>query len=142
VVEAQRLAVGEAVRVDLVAEEAVTVMADGGLVAGAVENLLRNAAEAMPAGGAVRVDLVVRPPLAIVVVEDDGPGMDATTREAALDDFFTTKATGSGLGLSFVRRVAEAHGTRVRLTSAPGKGTRVELPLPLADDPPASSEEG
>lgn len=139
VVEAQRLAVGEGVRIELVADEAVAVMADGGLVASAVENLVRNAAEAMPAGGAVRVGLLVRPPLAVVFVEDDGPGMDATTREAALDDFFTTKATGSGLGLSFVRRVAEAHGTRVRLTSAPAKGTRVELALPLADEPPASS---
>jgi signal transduction histidine kinase len=42
--------------------------------------------------------------LRLLSIEDDGPGMDARTRAQAFDDFFTTKATGSGLGLSSVRR--------------------------------------
>jgi signal transduction histidine kinase len=56
--------------------------------------------------------------------------MDARRAERAFDDFYTTKATGSGLGLAFVRRVALAHGGSVSLTSRPGEGTRVELRLP------------
>ena len=48
--------------------------------------------------------------------------MDARTRERAFDDFYTTKATGSGLGLAFVRRVVEAHGGEVSLTSKEGAG--------------------
>jgi signal transduction histidine kinase len=65
-------------------------------------------------------------------VTDTGEGMDARQAERAFDDFYTTKATGSGLGLAFVRRVALAHGGDVVLHSAPGKGTTVDLLLPAA----------
>jgi signal transduction histidine kinase len=57
--------------------------------------------------------------------------MSARTLAQALDDFFTTKPTGSGLGLAFVRRVAEAHGGEVSLVSREGVGTTVRLFLPL-----------
>jgi two-component system, NtrC family, sensor histidine kinase HydH len=67
-----------------------------------------------------------------VSVEDTGEGMDARTRERAFDEFFTTKATGSGLGLAFVRRVVEAHGGEVSLTSREGRGTIVSLRLPAS----------
>jgi signal transduction histidine kinase len=63
-------------------------------------------------------------------VEDTGTGMDARTRERAFDDFFTTKARGTGLGLAFVRRVVEAHGGAVALESEPGRGTVVRVRLP------------
>ena len=66
-----------------------------------------------------------------LTVEDAGLGMSARTRERAMDDFYTTKATGSGLGLAFVRRVAEAHGGDVSLWSKEGAGTTVRLFLPL-----------
>lgn len=66
-------------------------------------------------------------------VEDTGEGMDARTRERAFDDFFTTKASGSGLGLAFVRRVVEAHGGEVLLTSREGRGTVVRMRLPVTD---------
>ncbi|MHB8873006.1 MAG: sensor histidine kinase [Myxococcaceae bacterium] len=109
---------------------------DRDLVAGAIENLARNALEAMPLGGT----LTVRTARALaadtdgitVEVEDTGKGMDARTRERAFDDFFTTKSSGSGLGLAFVRRVVEAHGGEVSLTSKEGRGTVVRLRLPVA----------
>jgi len=63
-------------------------------------------------------------------VEDSGAGMDARTRERAFDDFFTTKPSGSGLGLAFVRRVVEAHGGDASLDSALGRGTVVRVWLP------------
>jgi two-component system, NtrC family, sensor histidine kinase HydH len=59
--------------------------------------------------------------------------MNARTRERAFDDFHTTKAMGSGLGLAFVRRVVEAHGGQVSLTSHEGRGTTVTLRLPASD---------
>ena len=65
-----------------------------------------------------------------LIVEDDGPGMDARTRERAFDDFYTTKAAGSGLGLAYVARVARAHGGRAHIESEEGRGTSVELALP------------
>jgi signal transduction histidine kinase len=106
---------------------------DRDLVLGALENLVRNAREATPSGGHVTLAASIdeaRRRLELAV-EDDGPGMDARTRERALDDFFTTKATGSGLGLAFVHRVALAHGGRVRIDDEREKGTRVVLTLSL-----------
>lgn len=103
---------------------------DADLLANAVENLVRNGVEAMPGGGTLTVR-TLRDGLAVAVeVEDTGEGMDARTRERAFDDFFTTKAAGSGLGLAFVRRVVEAHGGTVSLTSREGHGTVVRLSLP------------
>lgn len=109
------------------------VLLDRGLLAGALENLMRNAREAIGPDRRGQVSVVVeaRDGELALRVEDDGPGMDARTRERAFDEFFTTKATGSGLGLALVARVARAHGGRASIQSAPGRGTRVELTLPL-----------
>lgn len=108
-------------------------LVDPELIARAVDNLVRNAAEAMPDGGTITVSAAtVAGEWVEVSVSDDGPGMDARTSERAFDDFFTTKVQGSGLGLAFVRRVAEAHGGHARIESHVGRGTRVSLRLPSA----------
>lgn len=104
---------------------------DRELLGAALENLLKNAVEAMPDGGTVTVRTGVADGALLLSVEDEGTGMDARTRERAFDEFFTTKAAGSGLGLSFVRRVAEAHGGRAALSAREGRGTVVTLRLPL-----------
>jgi two-component system, NtrC family, sensor histidine kinase HydH len=111
--------------------------ADEQLVARAIENLLRNAFEAMPAGGRVEVSTRLdagapRGPRVVVRVGDGGPGMDVRTAERAFDDFYTTKTHGSGLGLAFVKRVAEAHGGEAVLSTRLGRGTEVALRLPAA----------
>ncbi|MCU0697115.1 MAG: ATP-binding protein [Myxococcaceae bacterium] len=105
---------------------------DPELIASALENLVKNAYEAMPAGGTVTVSTAVRGPTLSLAVKDTGQGMDARTREQAFGLFFTTKAQGSGLGLAFVQQIARAHGGEVTLESAEGVGTTVELRLPLA----------
>ena len=111
---------------------------DYDLLANALENLVRNACEAMPQGGTLTVR-TRREALdgagVVLSVEDTGEGMDARTRERAFDEFFTTKASGSGLGLAFVRRVVEAHGGEVSLTSREGRGTIVSLRLPAPGAP-------
>ncbi|QDE66559.1 MULTISPECIES: ATP-binding protein [Myxococcus] len=106
---------------------------DQDLLANALENLVRNACEAMPQGGTLTVRALRDGADVALEVEDTGEGMDARTRERAFDDFFTTKATGSGLGLAFVRRVVEAHGGEVLLTSREGRGTVVRMRLPVTD---------
>ncbi len=105
---------------------------DEDLLANALENLVRNACEAMPQGGTLTVRTLWDGEDVAVEVEDTGEGMDARTRERAFDDFYTTKASGSGLGLAFVRRVVEAHGGQVALTSREGHGTVVRLRLPVS----------
>lgn len=56
-------------------------------------------------------------------------GVPPDTQARAFDLFFTTKTEGTGLGMSIVRSVAERHGGRVTIDSAPGRGTRVTLVL-------------
>ncbi|MBX3190944.1 MAG: ATP-binding protein [Labilithrix sp.] len=105
--------------------------ADRDLLESALENVVRNAVEATGEGGDVRIETERDGHRGGVVlrVRDKGPGMDARQRERAFEDFFTTKAEGSGLGLAFVRRVLDAHGGNVHLTSELGVGTTVELRL-------------
>lgn len=107
---------------------------DRDLLAGALENLVRNAFEAMPEGGTVTVRTAREAGGLVLSVEDTGPGMSARVRERAFDEFFTTKANGTGLGLAFVRRVAEAHGGTVTVESAVPQGTLLRLHLPLVPD--------
>ncbi|HVY49339.1 MAG TPA: ATP-binding protein [Minicystis sp.] len=104
---------------------------DPDLLTIAVENVLRNAREAAGEGGRVVVTTRAGGGAVTIEVGDDGPGMDPRTLERVFDEFFTTKASGSGLGLSFVRRVMEAHHGSVAIDSAEGRGTRVLLTLPL-----------
>lgn len=106
--------------------------ADAELLARALTNLVQNAVQAMQGEGTLTVRTGTDGPARVhLEVHDDGPGMDARTRERAFDEFWTTKATGSGLGLGIVQRVAEAHGGEVRLETSSGRGTTVALFLPL-----------
>lgn len=68
-------------------------------------------------------------------VTDNGEGMDAATQAQAFDPFYTTKASGSGLGLASIRNIAEHYGATVDLASKPGAGTTVSLQFPMADGP-------
>ncbi len=93
-------------------------------------NLLMNAIEALPRGGRVEPRVAALPDGgAEIVVWDDGPGMPADVVEKAFLPFFTTKARGTGLGLSIVQKIVQAHHGRVTLSSEPGKGTRIAIPL-------------
>jgi signal transduction histidine kinase len=71
---------------------------------------------------------------AVLVVSDDGVGMDASTRERMFEPFFTTRRTGTGLGLSVVHGIVAAHGGRVLVRTALGAGTTFELYFPQAAD--------
>ncbi|MFO0585524.1 MAG: ATP-binding protein [Anaeromyxobacter sp.] len=101
----------------------------------AVLNLAVNARDAMPSGGALVLRALDGGGEGPVVVEvtDSGAGMDAATLERAFEPLFATKpGRGTGLGLPMVKRTAEEAGGSVEVESAPGRGTRVRLLLPLA----------
>jgi signal transduction histidine kinase len=99
-----------------------------------VSNLLVNALEAAPRGGHVSISAAANGAVCLLAVEDDGPGIPATSRERILQPFFTTKPQGTGLGLAIVaRRVAESAGKLQWLSPASeNRGTRFEITLPLA----------
>lgn len=108
---------------------------DRDLVGRAIENLVRNAVEAMPRGGAVTVQTSTvrartRAVGVVIAVKDTGTGMDARQSERAFDEFFSTKVLGSGLGLAFVRRVVKAHAGHVKIDSRIGQGTVVTMRFP------------
>jgi nitrogen-specific signal transduction histidine kinase/CheY-like chemotaxis protein len=103
-------------------------------------NLVRNAMQAIRQGGNVRVTARADGGAVVVRVQDDGPGMDAATLARAFEPFFTTRRgdlpgedPGTGLGLPLSRRIVEQEaGGSIRISSAAGTGTVVELRLPLS----------
>ena len=95
-------------------------------------NLVDNAIDAAPKGGAVRVSAARRGDCLEVRVTDNGPGIPADVKPRIFDPFFTTKPPGSGtgLGLDIVRRLVQRQGGEVRVESAPGETVfTVSLPL-------------
>lgn len=110
----------------------LTLSADPDLLEQAVINLLKNALDAVGGRPGARVRLAVRAEdngVAITVM-DNGPGLAPAEAEAAFTPFFTTKAGGSGIGLSLARQVALAHGGRLEHAAARGGGAAFRLLLP------------
>ena len=113
-------------------ESLPTVHSDPELLRQALENLCRNATEAMPAGGTITVSTGWRDAKHLfTAVKDTGEGMDARTKAKVRQGFYTSKTGGTGLGLDFVRRVAHAHGGEMTIESDPGRGTTVTVVLAL-----------
>lgn len=103
-------------------------------------NLVLNACDAMKPGQRLRVSVESRAdvpnprgerrPHIVMIVEDEGHGMDEATRERLFDPFFTTKDHGTGLGLSISHRIVEEHHGFIRVHSEPGQGSIFEVYLP------------
>lgn len=93
-------------------------------------NMHLNAIQAMPEGGTLTVGTTPGHKRLAVEIADTGPGMEKKELGKIFDPYYTTKADGSGLGLSIVRKVVEAHDGNVNAISAPGDGTRFIIKLP------------
>lgn len=99
-------------------------------------NLARNAQQAMPEGGMLEFLTYGDGKSVCLEVIDNGRGMDERTRQRMFQAFFSTRTTGSGLGLPTVKKIVEAHGGTITCDSEPGQGTRFQICLPVAS--PAS----
>jgi two-component system sensor histidine kinase PilS (NtrC family) len=141
----------DAIEIDLVVEDGLTVFADSGQLRQVLWNLVLNAAEAMPDGGRLRVSARTlterdsqegsprgrraqeveegKARWLEIAIADDGSGIPQDKLGRIFDPFFTTKQNGSGLGLATVHRIVENHGGMVRLESKLGVGTTVRIRL-------------
>jgi signal transduction histidine kinase len=126
----------EEITLDVAAESPVWVEADATQVQQLVWNLLKNASEAMPAGGLIRVTLRLEQrdgeATAVLRVTDQGRGVSPDLRERIFEPFFSTKTQGTGLGLAMVQRIAQDHGGTVEMTGNDGEGATFEVRLPAA----------
>jgi len=93
-------------------------------------NLVKNAHEAGGAEDAVELAVETRGRELRIEVRDRGPGMSATVLSHALLPFYSTKRTGTGLGLALAREISEAHGGRLLLANREGGGLMVTVVLP------------
>ena len=110
----------------------LTIQADGDQLEQLLINVIRNAADAsLETGGGVRVGWNRQNSHLLVWVRDEGPGLPNTSN--LFVPFFTTKPTGSGIGLVLSRQIAEAHGGTLTLQNASdGPGCEAQLTLPLS----------
>lgn len=123
----------ETVRVEFPDSADVLARVDPELAQLAMINILRNAVQATPAGGRLRVTIMECADTASVVVEDSGPGFSAEILRRLGEPFLTTRATGTGLGLALVRRVMDASGGALEVGRSALGGARVALVLPRAE---------
>jgi len=121
------------VRIVRDADDAVSVMADEDQIEQVLLNLLSNAVDAMPLGGAVQIALRLgEEGGAVLSVSDEGSGIPEEIRDSIFDPFFSTKdiGKGTGLGLSISYGIVKDHGGDILLESRPGRGTTFTIFLP------------
>jgi signal transduction histidine kinase len=112
--------------------EPVLVQADSRLIKQALLNLMLNATQAMAGGGGELILNISREPKeAVIAVFDTGPGIPPENQTRIFDAYYSTKKSGTGLGLAMTRRIAEEHAGRVTVASEVGKGSVFRIHLPI-----------
>ena len=112
--------------------QAPPILADIELLNIVFLNLLINGAQAMKGQGRISIDVSSSAAMCRVVIADSGPGIPPEIRARLFTPFVTTKSRGTGLGLSTVKRLVEAHHGDIRIESPDTGGARITVSLPLA----------
>ncbi len=118
----------------------VPARVDAELIRQAILNLALNAMQAMPTGGVLRVSIHREQRMAVIEIADTGVGIPATVLPRIFDLYFTTKPTGSGIGLAMTYRILQLHGGAMDVRSntdpeSPDRGTIFTLRLPVSVAP-------
>ncbi|HEX8446750.1 MAG TPA: ATP-binding protein [Sphingomonas sp.] len=117
-------------RLDVAVDPSLVIVADPDLLAQMMINLLRNAAQATQALSEPQVRLRMRDDPVdgpMIAVEDNGPGVPAAARRDVFLPFFTTRASGTGIGLNIARQIAVAHGWRIEIGDSDLGGAAMRL---------------
>jgi signal transduction histidine kinase len=107
------------------------VLADRDQVKQVFFNLIKNAAEAMPPGGRLRIEAGADEEHVVLAFADNGGGIKPENLARLFEPYHTTKPTGHGLGMMVVQRIMRAHGGQIAVESQVGRGTTVTLQFPL-----------
>ena len=117
------------------AKDLPNIDADKGQITQVLLNLVENARDALGQrdGGKITVTTTKAPDRALLVVEDNGPGVPGELKDKVFAPYFTTKHSkgGTGLGLAIVHRIISDHGGRITISDAAGGGARFAIELPL-----------
>ncbi|PKO53985.1 MAG: sensor histidine kinase, partial [Betaproteobacteria bacterium HGW-Betaproteobacteria-21] len=118
-----------------IAREPVSIVGDPTLLRELIANLMDNALRYTPNGGEVSLHCAVADGMLELEISDTGPGIPEDRWEAVFERFYRlpeTSLSGSGLGLPIAREIARCHHGSIRISASPrGKGTRVQVSLPL-----------
>ncbi len=132
VVDPYRTGLADRVLIDnQVAPPLPTVLIDRVLIGRALVNIIENALHAMPSRGSITLTAAATADAVVLRVRDTGVGMDEEALTRVFEPYFSTKATGTGLGLPIARRNVELSGGRIDVESAKGQGTTVIVTLPI-----------
>jgi two-component system nitrogen regulation sensor histidine kinase NtrY len=110
---------------------------DRSLLSRALVNLIENALQAMPRGGTLSITARVEQENLAIEVADTGVGMDPVSLARVFEPYFSTKDTGTGLGMAIARKAVEEHGGTIEVTSLPGVGTTLRIILPTSPVAPS-----
>jgi len=101
------------------------------LIQRALSNILENALYSMPDGGSLSIAVIKCPSELQLSVVDTGVGLDADVLARVFEPYFSTKVSGTGLGMAIAKRNVELNGGTITVSSEPGLGTRVKITLPI-----------
>ena len=139
VVQPYRIGLGDRVEIAVdVPSELPSLLLDRTLTARALTNIIENALHAMPGQGVLRIAARREDSAVRLSVTDTGVGMGEDALARIFEPYFSTRASGTGLGLTIAKRNIELSGGSISLDSAPGVGTTVTLRLSLDGSPDAS----
>ena len=139
------LAQAREIALTLAAPTPVTLNGDAARLHILVRNLVDNALRYTPTGGRVQASVAVTAQAIILTVDDSGPGLAAFDAQRAFDRFYRGRSSdqsGSGLGLSIVKNIADQHGATLSLETSPLGGLRVMVRFAKDQSVPAPSQAG
>lgn len=125
-------AIDQQVTIAVNASSTVKVEVVGDRIVQMLLNLMKNALQAMPDGGLLKIALHTKGSMAYLCVSDSGSGIAPQALPHIFSPFWTNKATGTGLGLALCRKVAEEHGGLLSVESTLGVGTEFLVTIPVA----------
>ncbi len=120
-------------QIEIIREAQENILIDGNRdrLSQVLLNVVKNAIQATPDGGTVRINAGVDCGYATVTVSDNGHGISQEDMPRIFEPFFTTKARGTGLGLALCRKIVEEHGGKITVHSVVDEGTSVSLAFPI-----------